>query len=245
MTRGSQNKSGLKIVAVGFVVLGLATMGYGLWSSSIGDEIIAAQQQELAEETTLVGVPDAAPSIQTEGSQTSGIQTVSTLNGKKLKEGEVFAKIYVPRFGKNYVHLIAEGVGLNTVLNKIGIGHYPVTQMPGEVGNFAIAGHRAGNGGPMRYIDKLRAGDRVYLKTSDTWYTYEYLQTKIVKPSDINVIAPVPWGLKYPTEEGKYLTLQSCTPIHVNTMRIVAWFAQIDERPAAAGKPVDLVLPSK
>ena len=162
------------------------------------------------------------------------------LQQSAMKVGQVFATIYVPRYGKSYKHLVAEGTSLPKVLNKVGIGHYTGTQLPGEVGNFAIAGHRFGNGGPMLKIDKLRTGDRVYVKTSTTWYTYEWLQTKVVKPSAIGSIYPVPEGLKYPVESGKYLTFTSCTPVHVNTHRIIAWFGYISEQPVADGMPADL-----
>lgn len=157
-----------------------------------------------------------------------------------LTEGKVFATIYVPRYGKTYKRQVAEGTSLEKVLNKIGVGHYSATQMPGEVGNFALAGHRFGNGGPMLKIDKLRKGDKVYVKTAKTWFTYTWLQTKIVKPSAIGTIDRVPEGLKYPIESGKYLTFTSCTPIHVNTLRIVAWFGYESEQPVSAGMPADL-----
>jgi sortase A len=152
-----------------------------------------------------------------------------------LQVGKVFAKLYVPRFGKNYVHAIAEGTSLSKVLNAVGMGHYVSTQMPGEVGNFAIAAHRAGNGGPFRNIDKFRAGDLAYVETSTTWFTYRYLQTAIVKPKAIGVIYPKPLGLTVMTTSKSFLTLTSCTPIHVNTDRIVAWFELIREDSKSTG----------
>ena len=170
----------------------------------------------------------------------SGAASAAPSHLASMKVGQVFATIYVPRYGKSYKHLVAEGTSLPKVLNKVGIGHYTGTQLPGEVGNFAIAGHRFGNGGPMLKIDELREGDRVYVKTASTWYTYEWLQTKVVKPSAIGVIYPVPEGLKYPIESGKYLTFTSCTPVHVNTHRIIAWFGYVEEQPVTDGMPVGL-----
>ncbi|BDZ54748.1 hypothetical protein GCM10025870_18210 [Agromyces marinus] len=62
--------------------------------------------------------------------------------------GEPFAVMYVPRFGEDSQRTIAEGTGLD-VLNSVesGVGHYQGTQMPGAVGNFAIAAHRSAYGG--------------------------------------------------------------------------------------------------
>lgn len=149
----------------------------------------------------------------------------------QLKVGTVFAKFYAPRFGKDYVRQIAEGTSLNKVLNTVGIGHYVGTAMPGEIGNFAIAGHRNGNGGPMRDIDKFVSGDLVYVETATTKYTYMYLESKIVSPEEVGVIAPEPFGLTKKSGPGKYLTLTTCTPIYVNTERFIAWFEQIAEQP--------------
>lgn len=188
----------------------------------------------------ILGVPalaaDDAPLVPLVSSSTSGVVRKPT----NLKVGQVFATLYVPRYGKKYQRKIAEGTSLSKVLNGVGLGHYSVTQMPGEVGNFAIAGHRFGNGGPMLLIDKLKAGDRAYVKTKTTWYTYEWLQTKIVKPSAINSIAPIPAGLTKTIESGKYLTFTSCTPVHVNTFRIIAWFGYVSEQPVSQGMPAEL-----
>ena len=64
-------------------------------------------------------------------------------------EGEAFGTLIVPRFGDSYVRTIASGVDLQTVLNnpRLGVGHYMETQMPGELGNVALAAHRSGRRG--------------------------------------------------------------------------------------------------
>lgn len=137
---------------------------------------------------------------------------------------DVFGQMYVPRFGDTWTRLVAEGTRWHPVLNEIGIGHYRGTAMPGEVGNFAVAAHRGGFGGAFKEIHRLQAGDKVYLKTKNYWYVYKYLQTKIVEPTATGVIKPVPEGLDGAVRGGRYMTFTSCTPIFVNTQRIVAWF---------------------
>jgi sortase A len=109
------------------------------------------------------------------------------------------------------------------VLNEIGVGHYRNTEMPGEVGNFAVAGPRGGFGGAFKQIHELRDGDRVYLKTRDMWFVYKYLQTKIVEPDATGVLNSLPQGLDAASIGGRYMTLTSCTPIFVNTQRIIVW----------------------
>lgn len=153
------------------------------------------------------------------------------VGNSEISEGEVFAKLFVPRFGEDYVRSIAEGTSVEKVLNTVGIGHYVSSQMPGEVGNFAIAGHRAGNGGPMRSIDKLVAGDLAYVETATKRFTYRFIESKIVSPDAIGVIRAVPEGLNGAVATARYLTMTTCTPIYINTERYVAWFEQVDEQP--------------
>ena len=51
---------------------------------------------------------------------------------------------------------VVQGVALPDLAR--GVGHYPKTARPGEVGNFAVAGHRATNGEPFAYLDRVRKG---------------------------------------------------------------------------------------
>lgn len=199
-----------RILATVFILSGAALVVYAIYSATIGEQTASDQQQRLAEVMPL---------------------DVSQASNSDLDAGDIFAKIYVPRFGQDYVRNIAEGTSVSKVLNTIGIGHYPSTQMPGEVGNFAIAGHRAGNGGPMRNIDKLVSGDLAYVETANKRYTYRFLQSKVVSPEDVGVIAPVPEGLKGAVATASYLTMTTCTPIYINTERYVAWFELVGEAP--------------
>jgi sortase A len=156
------------------------------------------------------------------------------------KEADIFARMYVPRFGESWTRLIAEGTRWHPVLNEIGVGHYTTTVMPGEVGNFAIAAHRGGFGGAFRDIDKLTDGDRVYIETKNTWFIYKFLETEVVLPTDVGVIAPVPVKLDGATPGNRYLTMTSCTPIFVNTERIISWFELERTQSTAVGMPRDL-----
>ena len=62
---------------------------------------------------------------------------------QSAQEGELIAQVYIPRFGSQWQRNLVEGTSL-TELNKHGLGHYKDSQMPGQVGNFAFAGHRNG-----------------------------------------------------------------------------------------------------
>ena len=66
---------------------------------------------------------------------------------------ETFGRLWVPRWGSGYVKPISQGTDRQVTLDKLGIGHYQSTAMPGEVGNFALAGHRTSYGKPFADID--------------------------------------------------------------------------------------------
>lgn len=173
------------------------------------------------------------------GINSSQARAASLPRATALKAGAIIGKLYVPRYGKDYKRTIAESTSM-TVLNGVGLGHYTGTQLPGEEGNFAIAGHRFGNGGPMLKIDKLKAGDLAYVKTSTSWFTYQWVGTKIVKPSVVGVVYPIPEGLPTAEQGGHYMTFTSCTPVHINTLRIAAWFELVEEVPLSDGMPPQL-----
>lgn len=142
----------------------------------------------------------------------------------QLKLGQRIATIKIPRFGKTYARGIFEGTNGPKVLNTLGLGHYEETQLPGQEGNFAVAGHRFGYGGPLLKIDKFKAGDYAIVESSTAIYRYRWIATKVVLPTVVGVIDPIPEGLVDPEHNGHYLTLTSCTPVHINTHRIIAWF---------------------
>ena len=152
--------------------------------------------------------------------------------------GDAFAILRIPRLGASWAKPVYQGVGLD-VLAK-GIGHYPDTQLPGQVGNAAFAGHRAGHGNPLIDIDTIRPGDAIVVETADTYAIYRADRSEIVPPTDVNVLAPVPDqpGVA-PTEA--WLTLTSCEPKYGSTNRFIV-FAKLDRSvPRAEGLPADVL----
>jgi sortase (surface protein transpeptidase) len=53
----------------------------------------------------------------------------------------------------------------------VGPGHYEHTANPGELGNFAIAGHRAGHGAPFGDLDEIEVGDVVEIESATGVWT--------------------------------------------------------------------------
>jgi sortase A len=87
--------------------------------------------------------------------------------------GEGFANLYIPRFGKDYAQTIVQGTDDASL--ELGPGHYVDSGLPGQIGNFAIAGHRVGKGEPFLNLDQLRPGDSVVVQTAKNWYVYRVL----------------------------------------------------------------------
>jgi sortase A len=87
--------------------------------------------------------------------------------------GSGIAVLYIPRLGADYHFAIVQGsvVPTDAQLEK-GPAHYRDTALPGQVGNFAVAGHRVGKGEPFLNIDQLRTGDAVIVETETEWYVY-------------------------------------------------------------------------
>lgn len=152
-----------------------------------------------------------------------------------LPIGQGFANLYIPAFGKDYAKTIVEGVG-DAQLEE-GPGHYPKTAIPGQTGNFALAGHRVGKGEPFLNLDQLKAGDALVVETADTWFVYTVLGDKatgdptvpdatglvgrqIVSPSAVDVIAPVP-GHPDATATRKLITLTTCHPKYTANQRMI------------------------
>lgn len=195
--------------------------------NSLGPEIqdheISARQSDLARSfSTSLESPQSASE-----SSTISLRPVSDVT----ENGQVFATLVISRFGEGWQRLIAEGTVWEPSLNVYGVGHYRGTEYPGEVGNFAVAGHRGGFGGTFRDIHKLVPGDTAVVTTTDSIFTYRFLESIIVKPEAVGVLADLPDGLSSAVEGGKYLTITSCDPIWVNTNRIVAWFELAEVSP--------------
>ena len=143
-----------------------------------------------------------------------------------LADGTSFGFLYIPALGPGWRALLTQGTERDQVLNTGAVGHYstPVTAMPWDAsGNFALAGHRDGHGMIFRDLDLLKPGDKVYVQTLYGWYVYQLeREAPSVPIDDVSVLAPVPVGSGF-TSPGRYLTMTTCTPMYVDTSRLVWW----------------------
>jgi sortase A len=145
-----------------------------------------------------------------------------------LPLGQGIANLYVPRLGRDYAWTIVEGTSAAD-LDK-GPGHYPFSARPGQIGDFAVAGHRVGKGQPFLDLDRLRPGDAVVVETASRWYVYDLLPRtggpegvpwrEVVDPADGAAVDAVP-GHPQLRPRWRFLTLTTCTPKFTATRRLV------------------------
>jgi len=228
MPRGKRVKPPTVVQVIGevLITIGAVLMLYVVWQLFINDPVVGSSQQQESQKFV--------------ADKSSNARTFIEMK-PNLKQGAVFAKLHVPRFGKDYERLVGEGTFQKVTLNVVGVGHYITSEWPGAVGNFAVAAHRTSHGAPFADIDKLQTGDRVWVETNESWFTYEYRQTKIVHPSETGVIENVPKGLAGANSGGKYMTMTSCHPKWSNEQRIVVWLELVKEEPKSSGMPADLL----
>jgi sortase A len=220
-------------------VLVLLFLGWQVW---LNDIIVGAEQtsaaDELAEEWD-----DAPPSPIPSGAATgtpAPVDPGEPVVMAKPASAQSFANLIVPRLGTDYRRPIAEGVGFDVLNNKTtGIGHYPQTQLPGEVGNFAIAAHRTTYGAPFHDINQLLVGDSMYVETQDGWYKYVYRATEYVRPTGVGVLEPVP-QMEGATSTDRLITLTSCHPYFSAAERIIAYGVFDSWYPRASGAPAEI-----
>ncbi|WGD37357.1 class E sortase [Lysinibacter sp. HNR] len=158
--------------------------------------------------------------------------------------GEHFGILYAPAFGPGFRAGIGGGTDVRTVLNNydLGIGHYSNTQLPGEVGNFAIAAHRSGwVPTPFREIMNLRVGDPLVVETENGYYTYRFRNVEYVLPTQVDVLNPFP-RLEGQPGVDRILTMTTCHPKLSGSLERAIGYAVFESfQPRSAGMPQELI----
>lgn len=82
---------------------------------------------------------------------------------------------------------VVDGVTEDVI--KYFLGRFPDSAMPGEVGNFAVAGHRVSDfTDAFINLYKVKVGDEVIVTTKEGRYTYEVDSSFIVDPDQVEVL---------------------------------------------------------
>ncbi|HEX4905608.1 MAG TPA: class E sortase [Acidimicrobiales bacterium] len=210
---------GRTLIGVGLLLL--LFVAYQLWGTSIQE---ARAQDRLGNEfeaalatTTTTSEPRSGP---------SGPTTTAPAPPPPI-EGDPIAQIRIPKIG--VTRYVVEGVGVADL--KKAPGHYPMTPLPGQVGNVAIAGHRTTYGQPFYRLNELEPGDEIELQTLQGSFTYVVDGKQVVQPSQTEVLDQ--------TEDAR-LTLTTCEPRYSARRRlIVTAVLRDDPLPASAPAPTN------
>lgn len=119
-------------------------------------------------------------------------------------------RIEIPAIGVDST--IVQGVDWDQL--KKGVGQQIGSTQPGDDGNLVLAAHNDIFGEIFRHLDKLAPGDEIIVSTERNTYRYLVREIDVVKPTDVQVMAPT---------EHAQTTLISCYPYQINTDRIVVF----------------------
>jgi sortase A len=200
-------------------IITLLFVGYLLWGS--GMRTAAAQRQFASELNREWGRPATQAATRSPVRQLLAGQpdTIDIAPDRfDVAIGQPFAFITIPAFGPGWRFTLIQGTALAQL--NLSPGHVPGTQWPGQVGNFAIAGHRVTSGNPFWSLPALRPGDTVNIQTQRNDYTYRVTGKELVPPTDTAVLDAVP-GHPGQQPTRRLITLITCDPAWTGTHRVI------------------------
>ncbi|WP_433389031.1 class E sortase [Micromonospora sp. KLBMP9576] len=222
---GSRLRTGIRISGEVLITFGLVVLlfaSYEVWGKSA---IVDAHQSDLSQQLAQAWGPDGDPTVAPSASTSS--------KPKPPVPGKPVAGLYIPRLDKNWV--VVEGVTQKDI--RYAPGHYPSSAMPGQVGNFSVAGHR--NRATFWRLDELADGDAIVVEGKTDWHVYKVTQSRIVTPNQVEVVAPVP-GRPGQKPTTSMLTLTTCNPKFDNYQRLIIHAELTRSQPKTAGRPAEL-----
>lgn len=136
--------------------------------------------------------------------------------------------------------------GVMAAMNN-GVVHYRIagaSAYPGEIGNFVITGHSAGDvysSNPYKFIfsglERLSDGDLIYVNYKSVRYTYRVIRKEVVEPSNVA-------SLVVDTDK-PLITLVTCTPLGTSRYRLLVTGEQISPSYEGAEKSDDYSTPEQ
>jgi sortase A len=224
--RAGGRPSALTVLGVVLLVAGLACLGW-VGYQYVGTGVVARRSfdreaEGLRSQWAAPAVPSpssGAPAPDTPSGTTAG----DTTGTAAVVPGTAVALLRVPRFGDTYEVPVVAGTDLRDLAR--GVGHYDGTAAPGEVGNFALAGHRVTHGEPFAKLLTLRRGDQVLVETREAVFTY----VMDTSPADLTVDETAGWVLDpVPDQPGAapsraLLTLTTCQDLFHSPDRSVGF----------------------
>jgi sortase A len=109
----------------------------------------------------------------------------------------------------------------------------------GEVGNFALAGHRTTWGATFGDIGELRIGDRIYVEVPEGWHSYQFRNLEYVWATEVDVLNSFP-KMNVQDPNTRVITLTSCHPRFSEAERVIAYGVYEGWFPRDGGPPSEI-----
>ncbi|MGC1206769.1 MAG: class E sortase [Ornithinimicrobium sp.] len=208
-----------------FITVGVLLLLFLVWQLWWTDVEANAESRDILQTTRAVFTGEEIPAdLRVEPARGTG------------PTGAALAIVYMPTIGET--RAVLDGVELS-VLNQGVLGQYPDSEDPGEVGNFAVAGHRTTYGRPLWNVANLQPGDPIIVETKDDYFVYRFDRIQIVTPYQTEVIADVPGDSEAEAIE-QWMVMTACHPKFSAAQRIVAFNSFDYQQPRSQGMPAEL-----
>ncbi|AXE39682.1 sortase domain-containing protein [Acidipropionibacterium virtanenii] len=148
----------------------------------------------------------------------------SASTSKGPAEGDLIAVMRIPRLGSSWAWPVYASTDDADSALADGLAWYRDTALPGQKGNFAVAGRSATGANGFRDLRKLHAGDDVVVETASSVFTYRIdvaPASLTVRSTDDWVLDPVP-GHADATAQQPLITLTTGQDMIATSGRSVA-----------------------
>jgi len=175
------------------LLVGIVCVGYFLYTYAeawLYQEFEDRELDKILTDTAATGTSGTAPDATAPAPRTVPRRTFAA--------GSTVGRIEIPRLGVSAV--IRAGSDARTL--RLAVGYIPGTALPGDLGNFGLAGHRDTF---FRKLRDINPDDEIRIVTKDGVFNYYVQRTSIVMPQDVWVLDPT----NYPA-----LTLVTCYPFN-------------------------------
>ena len=228
--------------AILMILTGAAVFSYPFVSNALANRNASVAVQEYNASVSSLGredidaIKEAAKAYNDQlervvGKNAQGEGAVQDSYIDLIQLGDALGYITIPKIDVNLP--IYEGTGYNVL--AYGIGHLSETSYPlgGESTHCALSGHRGmAEAELFTNLDKLELGDRFYLHVLDEVLAYQVDQVLVVEPEQVEALEIV---------EGEDLcTLVTCTPIGINSHRLLVRGTRVEYEGEEASGSSDL-----
>ena len=228
--------------AILMILTGAAVFSYPFVSNALANRNASVAVQEYNASVSSLGredidaIKEAAKAYNDQlervvGKNAQGEGAVQDSYIDLIQLGDALGYITIPKIDVNLP--IYEGTGYDIL--AYGIGHLSETSYPlgGESTHCALSGHRGvAEAELFTNLDKLELGDRFYLHVLDEVLAYQVDQVLVVEPDQVEALEII---------EGEDLcTLVTCTPIGINSHRLLVRGTRVEYEGEEASGSSDL-----